>query len=173
MWCAPGSILGPILFLIYINDLGTISNKTSTIIFADDSNIFASGPNLKNIESLLNTEIPHLIDWLRANRLSLNVDKTHTMIFGPNRKTNTSKINIHIEGRTLDIVNSTKFLGIILDSGLNWKGHILHLAKKNSQINRDHIISQTNVKPKNSNPIILFIHFPIPNLLHNNLGKES
>jgi retron-type reverse transcriptase len=57
-----GSILGPILFLIYINDLGTISNKISTIMFADDSNIFSSGPSLKNIESLLNSELPLLID---------------------------------------------------------------------------------------------------------------
>ena len=67
-----GSILGPILFLIYINDLGTISNKISTIMFADDSNVFSSGPNLQDIESLMNSELPLLIDWLRANRLSLN-----------------------------------------------------------------------------------------------------
>ena len=125
-----GSILGPILFLIYINDLGTISNKISTIMFADDSNIFASEPNLKNIETVLNSEIPVLIDWLRANRLSLNVDKRHTMIFGPTRKSKPHKANIQIEGRTLDIVNSTKFLGVILDSSLNWKNHILQLTKK-------------------------------------------
>jgi hypothetical protein len=52
-------------------------------MFADDSNVFSSGPNPKNIETLLNAEIPLLIDWLRDNRLSLNVDKMHIMIFGP------------------------------------------------------------------------------------------
>ena len=125
-----GSILGPILFLIYINDLGTISNKISTIMFADDSNVFSSGPNLKDIESLMNAEIPILVDWLRANRLSLNIDKTHVMVFGPPRKTLSATVDIKIEGRTLDLVKSTKFLGLILDSGLTWKQHILHLSKK-------------------------------------------
>jgi hypothetical protein len=76
---------------------------------AIDSNVFSSGPNLKNIETLLNSEIPQLIDWLRANRLSLNIDKTHTMVFGPPRKLNAPNVNIQIEGRTLDTVKSTTF----------------------------------------------------------------
>jgi hypothetical protein len=78
----------------------------------------------------MNSEIPLLIDWLRANRLSLNVGKTHIMIFGPPRKLNSHDVNIQIEGRTLEIVKSTKFLGLILDSGLTWKEHIQHLSKK-------------------------------------------
>ena len=99
-------------------------------MFADDSNVFSSGSDLKQIESLLNSELPLLIDWLRANRLSLNIDKTHVMVFGPPRKRNLTPVNIQIEGRPLNIVTSTKFLGLILDSDLTWKDHIHHLTRK-------------------------------------------
>ena len=68
-----GSILGPLLFLVYINDLGNLSNKWSTLLFADDTNVFAEGTNLTDLQNLVNDELPQLIDWLRANRLSLNV----------------------------------------------------------------------------------------------------
>ena len=99
-------------------------------MFADDSNVFTSGPNLKDIETIMNNEIPLLIDWLRANRLSLNVDKTHVMIFGPPKKTKPPDTNIYIEGKILEVVKSTKFLGLILDSGLTWKNHIHLLSTK-------------------------------------------
>ena len=80
--------------------------------------------------NLINQEIPRLIEWLRANRLSLNIAKTNVMIFGPNRTTQKDNINIIIEGITLNITKSTKFLGIVLDSNLTWKDHILYLSKK-------------------------------------------
>ena len=96
-------------------------------MFADDSSLFSSGPNLKNIETTMNNEIPNLVTWLRANRLSLNIDKTHIMIFGPNTKSKLPDINVTIEGTPLDIVQTTKFLGLILDSGLTWKPHITAL----------------------------------------------
>jgi ribonuclease P/MRP protein subunit RPP40 len=67
-----GSILGPLLFLIYVNDLGTIFNSLKTILFADDSNLVATGKTLLDVEQSLNSEIPVLVDWLRTNRLSLN-----------------------------------------------------------------------------------------------------
>jgi hypothetical protein len=125
-----GSILGPILFLLYINDLGSISNLLSPIMFADDSNLFMSGKNLPNLSTLLNNEIPILVEWLRANRLSLNIGKTHAMIFGKTKKQAYPEPNIYIDGTRLDIVTSTKFLGVILDSELSWKTHINHLSKK-------------------------------------------
>ena len=68
-----GSILGPLLFIVYLNDLANISNKLSTILFADDSNVFINGPNLNDLQSTLTQEIPKLVDWLCANRLSLTL----------------------------------------------------------------------------------------------------
>jgi ribonuclease P/MRP protein subunit RPP40 len=70
-----GSILGPLLFLIYINDLGDIFNKLTPVLFADDSNLVATGSNLQEIENNVNMELPKLLDWLRSNRLSLNIKK--------------------------------------------------------------------------------------------------
>jgi hypothetical protein len=125
-----GSILGPILFLLYINDLGTISPTVSPIMFADDSNLFMSGNNLYSLSNSLNREIPTLLEWLRANRLSLNVDKTQAMIFGRKNNTVPNDINIMIDGKKLEIVSQTKFLGVILDSNLSWKQHISYLKTK-------------------------------------------
>jgi hypothetical protein len=99
-------------------------------MFADDSNLFSSGSNLLDMTNQINSEIPLLIDWLRANRLSLNTNKTHVMIFGPKNKPNFDTVDIKIGDTPLEIVNTTKFLGVILDNNLNWKQHITHISKK-------------------------------------------
>jgi hypothetical protein len=78
-------------------------------------------------------DIPRLTSWLRTNRLSLNLLKTHIMIFGKKRENLEQSVNITIEGVKIDIVSQTKFLGVILDSGLTWKQHLLHITKKISK----------------------------------------
>ena len=133
MWGAPGSILGPLLFLIYINDLGSIFKNLQTIMFTDDSNLITTGKSLTALENNIKSEIPLLVEWLQTNRLSLNTKKTHIMVFGPNKKTETNTINIDIEGENIEIVHQTKFLGIILDDKLNWKYHITYIGKKISK----------------------------------------
>ena len=72
-----GSIWGPLLFLLYINDLANVSNVLLTILFADDSNLFTSGDDPNNLVNTMNNEIIKIIDWLRANKLNLNTGKTH------------------------------------------------------------------------------------------------
>ena len=128
-----GSILGPLLFLLYINDLGPIFKHFTTVLFADDSNLIVKGNSLKKIEEKINSDIPALTNWLETNRLSLNLKKTHIMIFGNTRRKNDSTLNISIQGTKLDIVQHTKFLGIILDSALSWKNHIIYLSQKISK----------------------------------------
>ena len=76
-----GSILGPLLFLLYINDLSLSSSKIFTLLFADDSNLFLSGKNPNELVKTMNNEIIKIIDWLKVNKLSLNIDKTHYIIF--------------------------------------------------------------------------------------------
>ena len=87
-----GSILGPLLFLIYINDLGSISEKLKLILFADDSNLFLNGKNLEILEKEINEELKLILNWLQVNRLSLNIKKTQYMIFSP-----TPRIPIHFD----------------------------------------------------------------------------
>jgi hypothetical protein len=89
-----GSILGPLLFLVYINDLANISSS----LF---SNLFIDGPNLNTLENVINTEIPKLVEWLCANRLSLNINKTHLMIFSPRKSKTKPSLNVKINGQAL------------------------------------------------------------------------
>jgi len=128
-----GSILGPLLFLLYINDLGTIFTHFGTILFADDSNLIVRGNSLKALEDKINQDIPLLTTWLETNRLSLNLKKTHIMVFGKKHRNIENTISTTIKGTTLEIVTHTKFLGVILDNSLSWKEHSLYLSKKISK----------------------------------------
>ena len=76
-----GSILGPLLFLLYINDLASVSNKLYTLLFANDSNMFISGKNLNDLIDTMNMEMIKVIEWLQVNELSLNLKKTYFMVF--------------------------------------------------------------------------------------------
>jgi hypothetical protein len=77
-----GSILGPLLFLLYINDLGTIFQNFSSILFADDSNLITSANSIDSLERNINQDTPILTNWLQIIHLSLNLKKNHVMLFG-------------------------------------------------------------------------------------------
>ena len=78
-----GSILGPLLFLLYINDIASVSSILFSILFADDTTLFYSSKNLQELSDVVNNELSKMIEWLNANRLSLNIDNTTFMIFRP------------------------------------------------------------------------------------------
>ena len=81
-----GSVLGPLLFLIYINDLPNISKKPSFFLFADDTNIYFESDDPVKVERIVNKELKHLNLWLNVNRLALHIDKTNFVIFDSHRK---------------------------------------------------------------------------------------
>ena len=127
-----GSILGPVLFLLYINDLSTLCDKVFSIFFADDSNLFKSDKNLSVIEEVLNSELEQISMWLKANKLYMNVSKTQYMIFSGRRAVELS-FDLHIEGNKLNCVDKSKFLGVIIDNKLSWKDHVSYIAMKVSK----------------------------------------
>ena len=122
-----GSILGPLLFLVYINDLVSICKHTAPFLFADDTNLFKNGNNLDVMVDSLNTELNEISIWLKVNKLSLNIKKTHYMVFTTKRK-GVDSLNVTIDGHIIDKVIHTKFLGVSIDEKLNWKKtHIVYI----------------------------------------------
>jgi hypothetical protein len=128
-----GSVLGPLLFLLYINDLCNVSNILFHIMFADDTNFFIKGNDVAKMEQEFNVEIVKIVTWLKANRLSLNIKKTHTMIFSGNRYVRNRNNNINIDGVLIETVIVTTFLGVTIDNQLSWKDHINNVSNKVSK----------------------------------------
>ena len=125
-----GSILGPLLFLIYINDLCNVSNLLEFILFADDTNVFASGKNLPELLSKMNHEFVKVFDWFCANKLSLNIKKTNYIVFHHRNKKICSDTFILINGSPINRVPFCKFLGVIIDEHLTWINHINYVKSK-------------------------------------------
>ena len=124
-----GSVLGPLLFLLYINDLPNISKVLKFYLFADDTNIYYESKNLNNLEKFMNKELEKLYEWLSINRLSLNISKTNFVIFHPPNKPKIP-VTILINKHAIDESNHVKYLGILIDSKLTFKNHIEELNKK-------------------------------------------
>ena len=128
-----GSILGPLLFLIYINDMRS-SVKSSTVFhFADDTNLLCSAFSLKKLRKLLNKDLASLYEWLCANRLSINAGKTEFLVFRPPRHNTEIRLTLKFHQTKLFESSKIKYLGLILDNKLNWKPHIAELSKKLSR----------------------------------------
>jgi len=128
-----GSILGPLLFLLYINDLPKIINKTSPpIIFADDTSILFTHSNLTDFNKNIYIVFTTLNKWLTANQLPLNFNKTNYVHFKTKRNTS---VNLKIGFNNNFITNSsyTKFLGVIMNNTFSWNNHIDLLMKKLSK----------------------------------------
>ena len=119
-----GSILGPLLFLIYINDLHQISENMCPTMFADDTSFFVSRPHLDEIMDTTNAELDKVYQWLIQNRLSLNVKKSKYMIFNKTKTKILPNIVLTINNKPIERVRQFKFLGYHLDETLSWKVHI-------------------------------------------------
>ena len=128
-----GSILGPLLFLIYVNDLPNATNILDPIMFADDTNLFYSHHDIKTLFSTVNAELQKLADWFTANRLSLNIKKTKYTFFHKNSVKDNIPLklpDLHISNKSIERKSSIKFLGVMLDEHIAWNDHIHAIEKK-------------------------------------------
>ena len=130
-----GSILGPLFFSIYINDLITVSDRLNFLMYADDTTIYFNLEDFDNLtkETDINRELEKVNIWLKLNKLSLNTQKTKLMLFHRKQK-HLDEINVVINGIEIEHVPSFNFLGIMLDENLSWKSHIEMVGNKISKV---------------------------------------
>lgn len=123
-----GSVLGPLLFLLYINDIGTCLKQVKLHLFADDTLLTISTPLLDDSISIMNQELVMLSKWLKHNKLKLNTSKTKCMIIGTTKAVEEN--HIFIDGEEIERVDQLKYLGVIIDSRLKFTEHIDYIEKK-------------------------------------------
>ena len=125
-----GSVLGPLLFILFLNDLPSASDM-KTLLFADDACLTLSGPSPPNIESKVNNELSKVNNWFKFNKLTLNLSKTFFMIFS--KRNMEYKFNLKMDNINLTQTNSVKYLGVYFDDRLNWSVHLDKLKRKISK----------------------------------------
>ena len=140
LWSASGFCsIGPLLFLLYINDIQESSDKLNFYLFADDTNILFADKNLKSLELYINQELNKVYDWLTANKSTLNIKKSNFIIFCPAQRKLSYQPKIVIfdnkqnKKTALEHKDYVKYLRILIDKNLSWKHHIDHIIIKVSR----------------------------------------
>ena len=118
-----GSVLGPLLFILYINDLNKAIIHSYVHHFADDTNLLYCNKSLKKINKQVNHDLKHLCQWLRSNKISLNASKTEIIIFKHKQTIITKHMNFRVSGQKINTTTSVKYLGVYLNNSLTWETH--------------------------------------------------
>ena len=130
------SMLGPLLFLIFVNDMSNSTKVLHPVLFVGDTNLFCSGSNIGTLFEIAKQELSQINDWFLANKLSLNVEKTKYMFFHKRIEQENIVLKLpllQLNSHIIEKENSLKFLGVILDEHLNWKKHIQLIENKVSK----------------------------------------
>ena len=126
-----GSCLGPLLFIIFINDLPLSNEYCLSLLFADDTTLIHSHHNLDILKIQMEQDIHTLMDWFKANKLTLNLSKTEVVLFSD--QTVSMDVTLNLGSHYLKCKNHVRFLGMWLDSKLNWRKHVATLLIKLKQ----------------------------------------
>ena len=122
-----GSCLGPLLFLVYINDIFS-ATEVKLRLFADDACLSYQHSDPDIVNSVINRELSKVDEWLRSNRLFINYSKTKFLLF--NRTAKRCDFNVTVNGCVIEQSESIKYLGVVLDEKLNWRAHLKSLKSK-------------------------------------------
>ena len=130
------SVLGPLLFLLYINDLNQAIKFCKVHHFADDTNLLCLSNSIKKkLNKLVNADLKYLANWLNANNISVNIKKTEMVIFKSKQKKFEGDLRIKLCGKRLYPTESIKCLGVKIDTNLSWQYHINDLSIKLNRAN--------------------------------------
>ena len=128
-----GSILGPLLFLIYLYDMKHISRISKSVVYADDTTLVVRGKTVSEAIQKANIILKQYYNYFALNKLTLNESKTKYMIFSKhNKKSEENRNVLKINDIIIERVKSIKFLGLIINENLNWNEHKLYIQKKNT-----------------------------------------
>ena len=130
-----GSVLSPLIFLLFINDIVNSSNKLHFHLFADDTCVYLNDHNLENLYLNINKELDLVNKWIIANKLSLNVKKSVYILFSGGRRLPNALPKACMAQKGIERKTETKFLGMIIDSKLTWKQHSQFVLGKLSRMN--------------------------------------
>lgn len=125
-----GSILGPLLFLVYINDLPNCLKFTNSVLYADDTTIFAHKNSLSEVIALLNSDLDNLTSWCTLNQLYINPSKTHFMLFHSPMRNLDRTPSITLQNHVIHASSAVLFLGVLIDTHLKFHQHINMVSKK-------------------------------------------
>ena len=127
-----GSSLGPLLFLVYVNDLPNTVHDSLTGMYADDTGLYSTGPSISAMEETMDKDLSKLCCWLLVNKLSINAVKSKFMVIASphNMSKLVHKPEIKVLGKCLEQVTSIDYLGLTMDQYLRWDKHVGALGKK-------------------------------------------
>ena len=125
-----GSILGPILFVLFINDLPVVLEKCNILMYADDTVIYVTARNAEEIDNTITNEPAKVNEWLLNNNLFMHKGNTECILFGTDSKFASANFSVSVNGSDLKRASEYKYLGVVMDECLTWKAHIKYLIGK-------------------------------------------
>ena len=130
-----GSILGPLFFIVHINDYPKCLKHSTVTMYADDTSQSVVGKSSEIIEKMICDDLVCTIEWMKNNKLSLNLEKTECMLIGSSQKlSRCNPLNVIVNDVKISNVQSSKLLGVMVDQNLSWKQHIDFVVKNSKKL---------------------------------------